>query len=122
MTKLILTAEDNPINLELLVMILESNGFDVLTAVNGQEAVELTKSRRPDLVIMDIQMPVLDGYGAIKQIRESVSTRSIPVIAVSGNAMHHDIAKIKALGFDHIVSKPFEIVTLLATVNKVLSS
>ena len=91
-------------------------------AKNGAEAVEMAASTHVDLILMDIKMPVLDGYGALKQIRESKSTSSTSVIAVSGNAMHHAIAKIQALGFDHIVSKPFQIADLLSTVNKVLEN
>ncbi|MFK7863321.1 MAG: response regulator [Pseudohongiellaceae bacterium] len=120
MTKILL-AEDNEMNRELMVTILDHNSFQTTTAGNGEEAVELAMSMRPDLVLMDIQMPVVDGFSALEKIREQTELSHIPVVAITGNVMPHDLERIKTCGFNGVVHKPFRINELLDTINEVLN-
>lgn len=117
---LILIAEDNELNRELLVTVLNFNGFVTITANDGAEAVSLAKSEQPELVLMDIQMPKLDGFDALKRLRSSTETTSIPVVAVTGNVMPHDLDRITQSGFDSIIYKPYKIDELLTAINAVL--
>lgn len=115
----ILIAEDNDLNLELLTTILEAHNYSLVAARNGNEAVSIAKSQLPDLILMDIQMPGLDGHGALQALRSQPKTAHIPVIAVTGNAMPHDLNKIADSGFDGIVNKPFRIDELLQAMRAV---
>lgn len=108
-------------NRDLLATVLNQNGFVTHTAIDGAEAVEITKLELPTLVLMDIQMPKLDGFAALRQLRASDLTANIPVIAVTGNVMPHDLEKIKQYGFDSIIHKPYKIDDLLNTIKSTLS-
>ncbi len=118
----VLVVEDNKLNLELLVTVLSSNGYEVLPAEGALTAVEIAQSRIPELILMDIQMPDIDGYMALEMLREDEKTAKIPVIAVTGNAMSHDIENVKKKGFDNFVTKPFRIAHLLDVVSQTLQS
>ncbi len=118
--KKILIVEDNPMNLELLATILGAHGFEVVTADGGQVSVELARSELPDLILMDLQMPGVDGYAALRSLRIDNRTRSIPVIAVTGNAMQHDVDRIESSGFDGYIMKPYKIDELMTSVLKIL--
>lgn len=107
MTK-ILIAEDNPVNRELLREILEAGSYCVTEARNGQEALQKIDEVNPDLVLLDINMPVLDGYAVIRQIRESPRFRHLPVVAVTAYAMKEDRDRVLGAGFDSYVSKPID--------------
>lgn len=109
-------------NLELMVTVLSSNGYRVLPADGGFTALELVSTETPQLVLMDIQMPEMDGYTLLNQLRQNEAHRDIPVIAVTGNAMPHDIEKIHEGGFDEFLSKPFRIAELLKVVGKYLDT
>lgn len=100
--------------------VLNYNGFVTLTANNGTEAVKLAKSELPALVLMDIQMPKLDGFDALNLLRSSADTVSIPVVAVTGNVMPHDLEKITDSGFNAIIYKPYKIDELLSTISEAL--
>ena len=117
--KTILIAEDNELNLELLSTILSVHNYNVLTASNGNEAISTAKSHQPDVVLMDIQMPGLDGHEALEALRADPKTSHIPVIAVTGNAMPHDLRKINDAGFNGVVNKPFRMADLLQAVKLV---
>ena len=114
--KLVLIVEDNEKNLELVQDILEFRGFRTLTASNGYEAVELARVHQPDLVLMDIQLPGLDGVSALKQLRGEASTGAIPVVALTAFAMTEDRGKLLEAGFDGYVPKPIDVRTLPDTV------
>ncbi len=118
----ILIAEDNSLNLELLSTILLANNFNVVSAGNGIEAISVARSEQPNLILMDIQMPGLDGYEALAALRADPNTKHIPVLAVTGNAMSHDLSKIGESGFDGVVNKPFRIHELLQAIRLVLPS
>ena len=113
MTKRILVVEDQEDLRAILRDLLSASGYDVIEAVNGGEGVDKARAERPDLILMDIQMPVLDGYGATRQIKALPELAATPVIAVSSFAMKGDEEKARASGCDGYVTKPYSPVALL---------
>ena len=106
MTKRILVIEDQADLRGILRDLLTGSGYEMIAAADGQAGVIQAKSERPDLILMDIQMPVLDGYDATRQIKADPSLKSTPVIAVSSFAMKGDEEKARASGCDSYVTKP----------------
>lgn len=111
--KKILIVEDIELNLDLLIQLLEDN-YELVTAANGAEGVALAEQSRPDLILMDISLPVLDGYAATRQIKANPTLQHIPVIALTAHAMPGDDAKARAAGCDDYLPKPLD-ETLLFT-------
>lgn len=120
MRKRILVVEDTEDNLQILRDLLSNAGFEVVEAHDGQEAISATEAYRPDLILMDIQLPVLNGYEAIRRIKSDQSFHSIPIIAVTSYALSGDREKAQAAGCDGYVAKPFSPRQLLATVRDLL--
>ena len=120
MTKRILIVEDQEDNRTIMRDVLSTVGYDLIEALNGEDAVRLAQSEQPDLVLMDIQMPVLDGYEATRRIKAIAELRSIPIIAVTSYALSGDEAKARAAGCDGYIAKPFSPRELLARVRKYL--
>jgi two-component system cell cycle response regulator DivK len=116
MSKRVLVIEDQEDNRTILRDLLTSTGFEVLEAVNGIEGVEAAARELPDLILMDIQMPEMDGYEATRRIKGEPTTAAIPVIAVTSYALSGDEDKAKAAGCDDYVTKPYSPRALLATV------
>ena len=114
MSKRILIVEDQEDLRAILRDLLASTGFDVVEATDGGDGVAKAKSFQPDLVLMDIQLPVLDGYEAIRQIKADASISKTPVIAVSSFAMKGDEEKARDAGCDAYVTKPYSPMKLLA--------
>jgi CheY-like chemotaxis protein len=110
----ILVAEDNSANRELIREILEVQGYEVLEAANGLEALEQIEEQVPDLVLMDIQMPLLDGLEAVHKLRKTARFSKLPVIALTAYAMSGDEEKALNAGFDGYLSKPMDVKQLLA--------
>ena len=110
----ILLVEDNEMNRDMLSRRLERNGFEVLIAVTGQEGVDLAASSKPDLILMDLSLPVLDGWEATGRIKADPQTRHIPIIALTAHAMAGDREKALAAGCDDYDTKPVELPRLLA--------
>lgn len=102
----ILVAEDNAVNRELLRELLEQRGYIVTEACSGQEALQMIERERPDLLLLDISMPVLDGFATVRKIRENPNLSALPVLAVTAYAMQGDREKILSSGFDGYLSKP----------------
>ncbi|AGY60704.1 response regulator [Gloeobacter kilaueensis] len=107
--KRILVAEDVADNLLLIQSILESNGYAVTVAQNGAEAIELATSQLPDLILMDLSLPVVDGWKATRVLKSQDSTRPIPIIALTAHAMQGDREKALLAGCDDYMSKPIDI-------------
>ena len=105
MTK-VLVAEDNPINRELLRELLENRGYAVVEACDGQEALRMVDETKPDILLLDIGMPVLDGYAVARRIRENPALAPLPILAITAYAMQGDREKILHSGFDGYLSKP----------------
>ena len=118
----ILLAEDNPVNKQVATLMLKSAGHRIIPAKDGLEAVERYRSHAPDLILMDIQMPVMDGETACKKIREleSGSDAHIPIVALTANAMKGDQERYLASGMDAYLAKPIQKETLLETVQKLI--
>ncbi|BAL24503.1 response regulator [Azoarcus sp. KH32C] len=102
----ILLIEDNPANLELATYLLETGGYEVIAAEDGEEGLALLKQQRPDIVVTDLQMPVVDGYEVLRRLRQDASFDVVPVIAVTAFSMSGDRVKVLRAGFDGYLSKP----------------
>jgi two-component system, cell cycle response regulator DivK len=116
----ILIVEDQEDNRTILRDLLASAGFDLLEAADGEEGVRMAGAHRPDLILMDIQLPVIDGYEATRRIKADAALRAIPVIAVTSYALSGDDEKARRAGCDGYVTKPFSPRQLLATVRRYL--
>jgi len=112
----ILIVEDNPTNMTLAVHVLESAGHTVLTATDAEAGLTLARSLHPQLILMDIQLPGMDGLAATAQLKGDVATRSIPVIALTALAMKGDEERIRAAGCDGYIAKPLSYKDFLATI------
>jgi two-component system, cell cycle response regulator DivK len=121
MSKRILIVEDQEDNRTILRDVLSTVGYGLIEAVNGKDGVKLAQSERPDLILMDIQLPEMDGYEATKQIKSIAELKTIPIIAVTSYALSGDEAKARAAGCDGYIAKPFSPRELLAKVRKYLS-
>ena len=120
MSRRILIVEDQEDLRAILRDLLASSGYDVIEAESGEEGVAKARSARPDLILMDIQLPVLDGYEATRQIKGMPQLAATPIIAVSSFAMKGDEEKARAAGCDHYVTKPYSPMSLLRLVRGVL--
>ena len=118
----ILIVEDNEKNMKLVRDILRHKGHVTLEAVTGEEGVRLARERRPDLVLMDIQLPDIDGIAALRRIRADHSLDAIPVLAVSASVMPDEQQMIVASGFDAFITKPINLKQFLDTVQRFLTS
>src|SRR5262249_27244876 len=116
----ILLVEDNEMNRDMLSRRLVRNGFEVLMAVNGQEGVDLTRTEKPDLVLMDMSLPVMDGWEATRTLKADKATKAIPVIALTAHAMESDRAQAMEAGCDDFDTKPIELPRLLGKINALL--
>ena len=116
----ILLVEDNEMNRDMLSRRLTRNGFEVVIAVNGQEGVDLAASSMPDLILMDMSLPILDGWEATRQVKANPATKAIPVIALTAHAMVQDKEKALAAGCDEFDTKPVELPRLLEKIKALL--
>ncbi len=114
----ILVVEDNEKNMKLFRDVLLVKGYRTLEATSGQQAVELAAEHAPDLVLMDIQLPDIDGIEALRRLRADERTASTPVLAVTAQAMQGDRERFLAAGFDGYVSKPVNVGDLIGTVSQ----
>lgn len=113
----ILLVEDNEMNRDMLSRRLVRNGFEVVMAVNGQQGVEMAASEKPDVILMDMSLPVLDGWEATRLLKANSDTKAIPVIALTAHAMAADKEKALAAGCDDFDTKPIELPRLLEKIN-----
>lgn len=116
----ILLVEDNEMNRDMLSRRLERRGYEVLLAVDGQSGVEMVQSEEPDLVLMDMSLPVLDGWEATRRLKADPATRHIPVIALTAHAMSSDRDKALEAGCDDYDTKPVELPRLLLKIETLL--
>jgi two-component system, cell cycle response regulator DivK len=114
----VLVVEDNEKSMKLFRDVLQATGYRTVEATTGAEAVELAAEHGPDLVLMDIQLPDLDGAEALSRLRADVRTASIPVLALTAQAMHGDRERFLAAGFDGYISKPVSVVEFLGSVRQ----
>ncbi|HWL40579.1 MAG TPA: response regulator [Gemmatimonadaceae bacterium] len=112
----VLIVEDNPANMTLAVFLLQSAGHVVLSAVDAEAGLTLAREQQPDLILMDIQLPGMDGLQATAMLKADDATRNIPVIALTALAMKGDEARIRAAGCDGYIAKPLDYKNFLAAV------
>ena len=116
----VLLVEDNEMNRDMLARRLERKGFDVITAVNGEEAIAAAKSENPDLSLMDMEIPIIDGWTATRQIKRSISANT-PIIALTVHALSTDREKALAAGCDDYATKPIDFAQLLIIIEQQLT-
>jgi len=119
--ELILIVEDNEKNRRLVRDVLQFKGYQTIESETGEEGLELARSRQPALVLMDIQLPGMDGITALKRLRDDPATRGIRVMAVTASAMTQDRRTILAAGFDAYQSKPINVKAFLEAVQELLA-
>ncbi len=119
MTKILLV-EDNELNRDMLSRRLQRKGFVVVTAVDGQQGVAMAESESPDMILMDMSLPVLDGWAATEQIKANPKTQAIPVIALTAHAMTSDKERALQCGCNDFDTKPIDFVRLLEKIQKLL--
>lgn len=119
--KTVLVVEDNELNMRLFCDLLDAFGFDTLQCRDGARAVELTRQHRPDLIIMDIQLPEVSGLDITRWIKDDDSIRDIPVLAVTAFAMRADEQRVREAGCEGYLSKPIQMRSFLSTVEELVS-
>ena len=120
MSKRILVVEDQPDSSQIIRDMLALTDYEITEAENGEEALAAIAKQRPDLILMDIQLPIMDGYTATRRIKADPALRSIPIIAVTSYALSGDEAKTREAGCDGYIAKPFSPRQLLAKVREFL--
>jgi len=116
----VLVAEDNPVNRELLRELLEVRGYEVAEACDGQEVLRIVEESPPDILLLDLGMPVLDGFATMRKLRENPSHSKLPVLAVTAYAMQGDRERILDSGFDGYLSKPIDSAALSKALDQLL--
>jgi two-component system cell cycle response regulator DivK len=114
----VLVVEDNEKNMKLFRDVLQASGYETLEATTGEKAVELARTRVPALVLMDVQLPGIDGVEALARLRGDERTASIPVLALTAQAMDGDRERFLGAGFDGYLSKPVDVVELIGAVRE----
>ena len=122
MANAILVADDDPDILSIVSMSLEAQGYTVHKAVNGREAVDLAREHHPDLILMDMMMPVVSGYEAVGELKADESTKDIVILGLSAKAMATDMERATDVGIDGYITKPFRIAQVLSVVEEYLQS
>ena len=116
----VLVVEDNEMNRDMLKRRLERRGYDVIVSVDGEDGVIKAQSEKPDVILMDMDLPILDGWAATRKLKDSPDTQSIPVIALTAHAMAGDREKALDAGCDDYDTKPVEFSRLLEKMEKLL--
>lgn len=118
--KTILIADDEADLLETISFRLEASGYSVITALDGQEAVDKARAAKPDIILLDVMMPKMNGFQACKEIKTDPATRSIPIIILSAKTQQSDKFWGEEVGADSYVTKPFEAADLLSAIKKLI--
>lgn len=118
----ILLVEDNEMNRDMLSRRLSRNGFEIVIAVNGQQGVEMAASELPDLILMDLSLPVMDGWEATKHVKANPATAAIPIIALTAHALVQDREKALQAGCDDFDTKPIELPRLMEKIKELLAA
>jgi two-component system, cell cycle response regulator DivK len=120
MANAILVADDDPDILSIVSMSLETQGYMVYKATNGREAVDLAREHHPDLILMDMMMPVVSGYEAVGELKADATTKDIIIVGLSAKAMATDMERATDVGIDGYITKPFRIAQVLSVVESYL--
>jgi two-component system cell cycle response regulator DivK len=120
--KKILVADDKASSRELIRTLLEHSGYEILEACDGQEALDVARASAPDLILLDIHMPVLDGYGTVRAMRLDEKLRNLPIVALTASAMHSDRNRVLDAGFTAYITKPIGLKALREELEKLLAA
>ena len=118
MSKTVLIVEDNDLNMKLFHDLLEAHGYGTLQTKDGLDAMRIAREHRPDLILMDIQLPIMDGYEATRRIKANPEFKAIPIIVVTSYALSGDEGKAREAGCDAYVTKPYSPRALLAKIRE----
>lgn len=118
----VLLVEDNEMNRDMLSRRLVRNGYEVLIAVDGQQAITMAGSESPDIILMDMSLPVIDGWEATRRVKADPATKAIPVIALTAHAMAEDEKKARDAGCDDFDTKPVDIQRLMGKINALVEA
>ena len=118
----ILLVEDNEMNRDMLSRRLERKGYEIVIAVNGQQAIDLAASAKPDLILMDMSLPIIDGWEATRRLKADALTKPIPIIALTAHAMPEDERRAREAGCNDYDTKPIELPRLLEKIAALLGS
>ena len=121
MAKKIVLAEDEPQIARLIEFKLKKEGYDVTWRENGEEALQAIKAEKPNLILLDVMMPVMDGYEVLRRLKEDENLKSIPVIMLTARAQEKDVVKGIDMGAEDYITKPFHPAELLARVKRILA-
>ena len=117
----VLVVDDHPLSLELVTELLQQEGYQVLAAASGEVGLRLTAAARPDLILMDLQLPGMTGYEAIRRLKADPVTATIPVLALTGSAMKGDDLKVREAGADGYLTKPLDARAFRETLRRILT-
>lgn len=118
MASRVLVVEDNEMNMQLFEYLLEESGFVILKAISGEEALKMVGQEMPDLILMDIHLPGMDGLSVVRQMKNDPSLRKIPILALTAHAMRGDKDRFLQAGCDGYISKPIDIKTFIPSIQK----
>ena len=116
----VLVVEDNPVNLELVAALLETEGYGVILAETADASLRLATAERPDLIVMDIQLPGMSGHDATRQLKADPTTAGIPIVALTAHAMRGEETRARDAGFDAFLTKPIDTQAFLDTLRRFL--
>ena len=116
----VLLVEDNEMNRDMLSRRLKKRGFDVVMAIDGQQGVDLANAEAPDIILLDMSLPVMDGWTAARQLKADASTKDLPIIALTAHAMSGDREKAMEAGCDDYDTKPVDLARLIGKINSLL--
>ncbi len=116
----ILIVEDNPVNRKLIVTVLRPHGYRLLTAADGEEAIAIAGQEHLDLILMDLQLPKMNGYDATQWLKKNTTTAHIPVVALTAHAMPDEIRHAQGIGFDEYITKPIDTRTFPGQIRDIL--
>ena len=116
----ILVVEDNDMNMQLVEYLLEEGGFSILKAASGEEALQVTAETVPDLILMDIHLPGMDGLTVVREMKGAERTRGVPILALTAHAMRGDRDRFLEAGCDGYISKPIDVKTFIPSIRKYL--
>ena len=118
----VLLVEDNEMNRDMLSRRLKKRGFDVVMAIDGQQGVDLANAETPDIILLDMSLPVMDGWTAARQLKSDASTKDVPIIALTAHAMSGDREKAMEAGCDDYDTKPVDFKRLLEKINALVGT
>ena len=118
----VLLIEDNEMNRDMLSRRLQRRGYEMLLALDGQQGLDMARAEKPDLILMDMSLPVVDGWEATRQLKSDQATRGIPIIALTAHAMASDEQKARDAGCDDFDTKPVELARLIGKMDRFLGS